>query len=76
MRHASAAWRANNQIALGIALGVVCSVMIPPRRGKSIFLPTITLLPCLGVLAVTFLLPQGVTLGWWLIAPVRGVFGS
>ena len=52
MRHASAAWRANNQIALGIALGVVCRVMIPPRRGKSIFLPTITLLPCLGVLAV------------------------
>ncbi len=45
---ASAAWRANNQIAQGNALGVICRVMIPPRRGKSIFRPSIMLLPCLG----------------------------
>ena len=67
---ASAAWRANNQIAQGNALGVICRVMIPPRRGKSIFLPTVTLLPCQGAFCYATLVPQG----WWLIAPFRGAF--
>jgi len=36
---AAAAWKANNHIAQGNALGIVCRVMIPPRRGQKHFPP-------------------------------------
>ena len=62
----------SNHIAQGIALGFLCRVMIAPRRGKSIFLPTVTLLPCQGAVCYVTLVPQGVTLGWWLVAPFQG----
>ena len=48
--------------------------MIPPRRGKSIFLLMIKLLPCLGAVCYATLVPQGGALGWWFIAPFRGAF--
>ena len=57
----------SNHIARGNALGFLCRVMIAPRRGKSIFLPTVTLLPCQGAVCYVTQIPQGVTLGWWLI---------
>ena len=34
----------------------------------------ITLLPCQGAFCYVTLVPQGVALGWWLIAPFRGAF--
>jgi hypothetical protein len=36
---ASAAWRANNQIAQGNALGVICRVMLLPCLGAACFVP-------------------------------------
>ena len=57
-------------------LGFLCRVMIASRRGKSIFLPTVRLLPCQGAVCYVTLVPQGVTLGWWLNAPFRGASGS
>ena len=65
----------SNHIARGNALGVVWRVVIPPRRGISIPL-AITFLPCQGAVCYVTLVPQGVALGWWLIAPFRGAFGS
>ena len=62
----------SNHIAQGSALGFLCRVMIAPRRGKSIFLPTVTLLPCQGAVCYFTLVPQGVALGWWLVAPFQG----
>ena len=56
-------------------MGFICHVMIPPRRGKSIFLLMIKLLPCQGAVCYVTLVPQGVALGWWLNAPFRGAFG-
>ncbi len=49
--------------------------MIALRRGKSIFLPTVRLLPCQGAVYYVTLVPQGFALGWWLDAPFRGAFG-
>ena len=46
--------------------------MIAPRRGKSIFLSTVTLLPFQGAVCYVTLVPQGVARGWWLIAPFQG----
>ena len=46
-----------------------------PEGGKSIFLLMITLLPCQGAVYYVTLVPQGVALSWWLIAPFRGAFG-
>ena len=62
----------SNHIAQGSALGFLCRVMIAPRRGKSIFLPTVMLLPCQGAVCYVTQIPQGVNLGWWLVAPFQG----
>ena len=62
----------SNHIAQGSALGFLCRVMIAPRRGKSIFLSTVTLLPFQGAVCYVTQIPQGVALGWWLVAPFQG----
>ena len=61
---ASAAWRANNQIAQGSALGVVCRVMIPPQKGQKHFSPIDNAFALSGRSLFCSLFPQGVALGW------------